>query len=66
VPEAAKGLKVAEVAIAAGQPDGKLKVETAADTPAGAYTLSVQAVAKFNGQDLSVTQDVPVTVEAAK
>jgi hypothetical protein len=65
-PEAAKGLKVADVAIAANQPDGKLKVETAADTPPGAYTLTVQALAKFNGQELSVTRDVVVTVEAAE
>ncbi len=62
----AKGLKVADAAIDKGQSEGKLTVEAAPDTAPGAYTLSVQATAKFNGQDLPVTQTVAVTVESAE
>mgnify|MGYP001244675882 CR=1 FL=1 len=65
VPEAAKGLKVAEVTIPAGQSAGKIVVEAAADAAAGAHALVVQAVSKFNGQDLSVAENVTITVEAA-
>ncbi len=65
VPAEAKGLKVAELAIAAGQNEGKLIVEAAADAAPGTFALAVQAVSKFNGQDLSVGQDVSMTVEKA-
>ena len=63
LPDDAKGLKVAEVAIAAGQTEGKLIVEAAADAAPGNFTLDVQAVSKFNGQELSVARNVAVTVE---
>jgi hypothetical protein len=66
VPGNAKGLKVADAAIAKDQSAGKLMVEAAPDAAPGTYTLSVQATAKFNGQDLPVTQSVAVTVESAE
>ena len=63
VPAEAKGLKVADVTVPADQAQAKLKVDATAETPPGKYVLNVTAVAKYNGQDLSVTRDVPVTVE---
>lgn len=65
LPPTAKGLKVAEVTIPAGQSQAKIVVEAAADATAGAHTLNLTAVSKFNGQDLSVADDVAVTIEAA-
>jgi uncharacterized membrane protein len=66
LPESMKGVKIAEVTIAAGQSEGKLQIEAAADATPGAHTLNVQAVSKYNGQELSVGQDITVTVEAPK
>ncbi len=66
VPGDAKGLTVADAAIDKGQSEGKLTVEAAPDAAPGTYTLSVRATAKFNGQDLPVTQSVAVTVESAE
>jgi hypothetical protein len=57
---------VAEISLPAGQTQGKLVIEAAKDTPPGKHTLSVTAVSKFNGQDLSISEDVAVTVEAAE
>jgi hypothetical protein len=65
VPGEAKGVSVTDAPIAAGQSEAKLTIEAAPDTAPGSYTLSVQATAKFNGQDLPVTQPLTVTVEAA-
>lgn len=64
LPGGVKDLKVADVAVPADQTAGKLVVEAGQAATPGAHTISVQATAKFNGQDLSVAQEVPVTVEA--
>lgn len=66
LPPTAKGLKAAEVTIAAGQSQGKLVVEAAADAAAGAHTLNLTAVSKFNGQELAVMQNAAVSVEAVE
>ncbi len=66
VPAEAKAMKVADVAVPADQTQAKLKVETGAETPPGKHTISVTAVAKYNGQELTVSQDVAITVEAAE
>jgi hypothetical protein len=65
LPENAKGLTAADVAIAAGAAEGKLVVQAAADAQPAAYTLELQAISKFNGQDLPLVENIPLTVEAA-
>jgi hypothetical protein len=66
LPGGVKDLKVAEVAIPAGQVQGKLVLEAGKEATPGKHAINVQAVSKFNGQELSVAQDVTVTVEAAE
>jgi hypothetical protein len=61
----AKGINVPEISIAADQTEAKLVVDAAADAAPGTFPLGLQAVSRFNGQELSLTQDVPLTVEAA-
>jgi hypothetical protein len=63
LPDGAKGIKVTDPTIAAGTSEGKLVIEVAADAAAGPISLNVQATSKFNGQDLSVAQDVPLVIE---
>ena len=60
----AKSVTVADLSLPADQTEGKLAVTIGTDTPPGTYNFNVQATAKFNGQDLSVTQPVAVVVEA--
>jgi len=59
------GLTIADATIPAGQNEGKLQIVVSKDAAPTARVLTIQAVAKFNGQDLPITQDVTVTVEAA-
>ena len=61
-----KDLKVADLSVPADQSEGKLSVEIGPEAKPGNYTLTVQATAKFNGQDLSVSQTVPLVVAAAE
>jgi hypothetical protein len=63
LPDAAKGVKVTDPAIAAGAGDGKILIEVAADAPPGPIALNVQAISKFNGQELSVAQDLTLVIE---
>ncbi len=63
LPGGAKDLKIAEATIAAGQSQGKLLIEAGKEATPGKHTINVQAVSKFNGQELSVAQDIDVTVE---
>jgi hypothetical protein len=62
LPAEAKGLKIADLSIAAGQSEAKLVVQAAADAAPGTYSINIQAVSKYNGQDLPVAQDVAITV----
>jgi hypothetical protein len=64
VPDGVKGLTVAEVAIPAGQTQVKLVVQAAADAAPGPVSLEVQAISKFNGQELPMVEKVAITVEA--
>ena len=64
LPAGVAGIKIAELAIPAGQTQGKLVIEAAADATPGTHAINVQAVVKFNGQELSATQDVAVTVQS--
>ncbi|MEX0977567.1 MAG: hypothetical protein WDZ48_01870 [Pirellulales bacterium] len=63
---AEKDFKIADVTLAAGAADGKLAIEIGPDAKPGSYSFAVQAIAKFNGQDLSVSQTVTLSVEAAE
>jgi Bacterial pre-peptidase C-terminal domain len=60
---AEKDFKVADVTLAADAAEGKVAIEIGPETKPGNYDFAVQAIAKFNGQDLSVTQTVTLTIE---
>ena len=64
LPDGTKGLTVADVTIPAGQNEAKLVVQAAADATPGPVALEVQALSKFNGQDLPLTSKLTLTVEA--
>jgi hypothetical protein len=66
LPGGVKDLKIAEATIAAGEVQAKLVLEAGKEATPGKQTINIQAVSKFNGQELSVAQDVEVTVEAAE
>jgi hypothetical protein len=66
VPQGVAGLKAAKVTIPAGQNEGKLTIEAAANATAGAQQLTVRGTARFNGQALTADQTLPVTVEAVQ
>lgn len=62
-PQGVAGLTIAPATIAAGQADGKLVIQAAADATPGAHTLTVKATAPFNGQQLIVEQPLALTIE---
>jgi hypothetical protein len=61
---AEKDFKIADVTIPKETAEGKLVIEIGPEAKPGSYAFNVQATAKFNGQDLSVSQTVTLTVEA--
>ena len=61
---AEKDFKVPDVTIPKEAAEGKLVIEIGPETKPASYTFNVQATAKFNGQDLSVTQTITLAVEA--
>lgn len=63
---AEKDFKATDTSLAADAAEGKLPIEIGAEAKPGSYIFYVQASAKFNGADLSVGQDITVTVEAAE
>ena len=63
LPAGVAGIKIAEVAIPTGQTQGKILIEVAADATPGTHAINVQAIAKYNGQELPAVQDLAVTVE---
>jgi hypothetical protein len=48
-----------------GKADGVLVLEAPASAPPGVYTCVVQASAAYNGQPLSVREDLTLTIEPA-
>jgi Bacterial pre-peptidase C-terminal domain len=60
------GINSPPVAIPPGQSDGRLVIEALGNAPPGTYTSSVQASAAYNGQTLTVRQDLTLTIEPAR
>jgi hypothetical protein len=52
--------------IAAGQNQGKLVIEAAANATPGNHTLTIRATPRLNGQALPITQTIPVTIQAVE
>lgn len=65
LPGSVKGLKLGKLTVAAGQNDGKLEIEAAADATPGDHTLTFKAKPKLNNQTLQVDQTATLKVEAA-
>jgi len=63
LPDGVSGFNVPQIAIAQGQNQAALVIEAAAGATPGQHKVSVQAIPKFNNQDLPVLQDVTLTVE---
>jgi len=63
VPGGVGGLNIPQISIAAGAGQGNLAIEAGAGATPGTHTLLVQAVPKFNGQDLVVEQPIQLVVE---
>jgi hypothetical protein len=66
VPEAAKGLSAAKLALPADQSEGKFVLAAAADAALGKHALVARTKFKFGGVDFQVDQPVPIEVAAAK
>lgn len=65
LPKDSKGLKIAKVTVAKDQSEAKVTIEAAADATAGNHAVAIKGTAKFNGQNLTADQTLPVEVEAA-
>lgn len=59
------GINAPPVTLSAAQTDGRLVIEAFSNVAPGNYATSVQATATFNGQNLSVKQDITLTIEPA-
>jgi len=66
VPEAAKGLSAAKLALPADQAEGKFVLAATAEAAAGKHALVARTKFKFGGVDFQVDQPVPIEVAAAK
>jgi hypothetical protein len=65
-PANAANISAAPVTIPAGQAQGKLMIQAAANATAGAHTFVVRATARPGGQALPINQNLALTVEAVQ
>lgn len=65
LPGGLAGVKIDNVAIPQGANDGKLVVQAAADATPGDHKLTVRATVNYNGQNVQITQELPLKIEAA-
>lgn len=63
LPAGVQGVTIAAMPIAAGQAEAKLVVQAAANATPGTHTITIKAVAPFNGQQLAVEQAVMVVIQ---
>ena len=63
LPGGVSGLNIQQISIPQGQDQANLVIEAADSASPGEHRLSLQFVPRFNGQDLTVNQDVTLTVE---
>ena len=63
LPAGVAGLNIPAVAIPAGQVDGKIVVQAAANATPGTHQLSIKAIATLNGQQVAIDQPVNLVVE---
>jgi hypothetical protein len=64
LPNTSKGLKIAKVTVAKDQNEAKVTIEAAADATAGNHAVAIKGTAKFNGQNLTAEQTLPLEIEA--
>jgi hypothetical protein len=58
-----QGLKVTNAPIPAGQAQAKITLEAAANASVGTFRLPLRLTVPFNGQNIQVTQELPLTIE---
>ena len=66
LPRGVAGLKAAPLAVPGDGAEAKLVIEAATNSTPGVHELTIQAVTRFNNQNLTTTQAVRVTVQEAK
>ena len=63
LPNGVGGIEAPQITIAPGQTQGQLAIKANPNATPGTHRTTVQAIAKFNGQDLVVSQDLTLTIE---
>ncbi|MBI1901904.1 MAG: pre-peptidase C-terminal domain-containing protein [Planctomycetia bacterium] len=63
VPSGVQGLKVTNVNVEKDKNEAKVTIEAAANATQGTHALTVRATARFNNQNLQVTQPLSLKVE---
>lgn len=63
LPQGVAGIGIAQIQVPAGQVDGKLVVQAAANATPGAHQLTLKAISTLNGQQVVTEQVVALTVE---
>jgi len=63
LPGGVAGINIPAVTIPAGQVDGKIVVQAAANATPGTHQLTVKAIATLNGQQVTIDQPVNLVVE---
>jgi hypothetical protein len=63
LPQGVAGINIAQLQVPAGQVDGKLVAQAAANATPGAHQLTIKAIATLNGQQIVTEQTVALTVE---
>jgi hypothetical protein len=63
LPAGVAGINIPAVTIPAGQVDGKIVVQAAANATPGTHQLSIKAIATLNGQQVAIDQPVNLVVE---
>ena len=64
IPGNATGVTSATVSIPAGQNEGKLTFDAAAEAAVGAHTITLRTTVNFNGQGVQFEQTAPLNVES--
>lgn len=62
-PRGVQGLKIDNPKIGKGAKDTKVTIEAAANATVGTHEITVKATARFNNQNLQVTETIPLTIE---
>src|SRR6185437_12124072 len=66
LPRGVSGLKIGKVSVPTDGTEAKLVIEAASNATPGKHALTIEATARFNNQNLQITQPLLLTVEEAK